>query len=41
LVELLHIIKAVHVAAGFTFAATAVFHILKNWKTLKSCFKSV
>lgn len=41
LVELQHIIKAVHVIAGFTFIGLAVIHIIKNWKALKGYFKNI
>jgi hypothetical protein len=38
-VELLHIVTAVHVIAGFLFVGLVVAHIVKNWKALKSYFK--
>jgi cytochrome b561 len=39
LVELLHIVKAVHVIAGLLFVGLVAVHIVKNWKALKSYFK--
>jgi cytochrome b561 len=38
LAELQHIVKAVHVVAGFSFVGILIIHILKNWKALKSYF---
>jgi cytochrome b subunit of formate dehydrogenase len=35
----LHFVTAVHVAAGFCFSGTAVFHALKNERVLKNYFR--
>jgi hypothetical protein len=40
LIDLQHIITAVHVVAGFIFIGLAVIHLIKNWKTLKSYLKN-
>jgi len=39
LVELQHIITAIHVIAGFSFCGIAMIHIVKNGKALKSYFR--
>jgi cytochrome b561 len=41
LVELQHVIKAVHVIAGFIFVALSIIHIIKNWKALKEYFDRI
>jgi cytochrome b561 len=38
LVELQHIIKAVHVVVGFLFIGISIIHLIKNWKVLKGYF---
>jgi cytochrome b561 len=38
LVELQHIITAVHVIVGFLFCGLSIIHIIKNWKVLKNYF---
>jgi cytochrome b561 len=40
LVELQHIITAIHVIAGFIFCGLSIIHIIKNWKTLKAYLKN-
>jgi cytochrome b561 len=39
LVEILGIIKAIHVVGGFIFIGLSVIHIIKNWKALKGYMK--
>jgi cytochrome b561 len=39
LVELQHIITAIHVIVGFMFCGLSIIHIIKNWKALKTYFK--
>jgi cytochrome b561 len=39
LVELQHIIKAIHVIAGFLFIGLSIIHIIKNWNVLKKYIK--
>jgi hypothetical protein len=39
LIELQHIITAIHVIAGFLFAGLSIIHIIKNWKVLKGYLK--
>ncbi|GHV71762.1 hypothetical protein AGMMS49928_25100 [Spirochaetia bacterium] len=41
LVELQHIITAIHVIAGFLFCGLSIIHIIKNWKALKTYFKKI
>jgi hypothetical protein len=38
-VQLIHVIKAVHVIGGFLFVGLGIVHIVKNWKALKSYLK--
>jgi hypothetical protein len=39
LVEVLHIIRAIHVVSGFLFVGLSIIHIIKNWKILKGYIK--
>jgi cytochrome b561 len=39
LAELQHIVKAVHVVAGFLFMVIAAIHLTKNWKVFKGYFR--
>ncbi|GHU36127.1 hypothetical protein FACS1894172_18690 [Spirochaetia bacterium] len=38
--DLQHIIKAIHILAGYIFCGLSIIHIIKNWKTLKAYFKN-
>jgi cytochrome b561 len=40
LVELQHIITAIHVITGFLFCGLSIIHVLKNWKALKNHFRN-
>jgi hypothetical protein len=39
LLEILHVIKAIHVISGFIFVILSAVHIIKNWKVLKGYLK--
>ena len=40
LIELQHIITAIHVIAGFLFCGLSIIHIIKNWNVLKTYLKN-